>query len=126
MELAELRERLGDFGTAPYLVTTGPDLVPHTTHVVVAFDGDTLRCAVGRKTAANVDGHPGVCLLWPPYQTGGYSLIVDGAAVVGEDGGRGRVVTVTPTGAVLHRNARADDGGYAADCLDIGGAPDGG
>jgi hypothetical protein len=114
VEIDELQGHLHSFGSAPYLITTGADLVPHTTHVVVTLAGGAFSCAVGRKTAKNVVLHGAVCLLWPPYETGGFSLIVDGVATASD-----QAVTITPTAAVLHRNALAESGGYAADCAPL-------
>ncbi len=111
VEVERLREQLARYGHAPYLITTGADLVPHTTHVVVAFDGSAFTCDVGRTTAMNSSARRNVCLLWPPHLPGGFSLIVDGETVVNE-----LKVRVTPTAAVLHRNASAEQGGDVADC----------
>ena len=115
----ELAEHLQQYGYAPYLITTGADLRPHTTHVVVAFVDGQLSMAVGRKTAANASDRPNVSLLWMPFERGGFSLIVDGNAFAASEGDTHRV-DVAITAAVLHRNADPD-GGYAADCEPLDG-----
>jgi hypothetical protein len=127
VDLDDLGAQLEQFGTAPFLITTGADQRPHTTHVVVTLDAGTLACSVGRTTAKNADERPAVCLLWPPFERGGYSLILDGHAdstaggspAGGSTAGESPSVRVTPTRAVLHRNALGD--GYEADCSRIDG-----
>lgn len=115
----ELEARLAEYGRTPFLVTTGDDLRPHTTHVVVALHDGRLVCGAGRKTAANAAARPLVALLFAPVEPGGYSLIVDGEAVVETDADGPRLV-VTPTKGILHRNAGGD--GYAADCRRLDGS----
>ncbi len=117
VDIADLAERLAEYGRTPYLVTTGDDLRPHTTHVVVALVDSTLLCESGRKTAANAAARPLVACLWAPAAPGGYSLIVDGEAIVD-----GSTIRIRPTKAILHRNAGGEN--YAADCLRLdGGRP---
>ena len=84
VEISEVRDRLVEFGAAPYLLTTSPEGRPHATHVVVVFDGERLECDAGRKTARNASVNAGVCLLWPPCEPGGFSLLIDGDATVWE------------------------------------------
>jgi hypothetical protein len=110
----ELRDQLDRFGPAAFLVTTGDDSRPHTTHVVVRGDADRLSCAVGTKTARNIAARPAVVLLFPPVEAGGFSLIVDADATADAEAG---VAHLTPGRVVLHRNAVAGDGGYEADCV---------
>lgn len=114
VELEDLGEHIDRYGPAAFLVSTGDDQRPHTTHVVVFRDGDALTCAVGGKTARNIAARPGVALLFPAPAAGEFSLIVDADATV--DGAAG-TARVAPARAVLHRNALAAEGGYAADCV---------
>ncbi len=119
-------EKLGDtvarYGATAYLLTTGDDLRPHATQVVVSAEGGELSCGLGRRTARNGAARPLVSLLWPPDEAGGYSLIVDGDLRVedaDDEGGRG---IVTATRAVLHRPATAEgtaDAACGSDCLQI-------
>ena len=118
VEISEVRDRLVEFGAAPYLLTTSPEGRPHATHVVVVFDGERLECDAGRKTARNASVNAGVCLLWPPCEPGGFSLLIDGDATVGSHG-ETTVLSIVPTAAVLHRNANPD--GYIADCVPLDG-----
>ncbi len=114
VEISELEARIDEFGRTPFLVTTGDDLRPHTTHVVIGFDGGDIVANVGRKTAHNAATRPLVALLWMPTEPGGYSLIVDGEASVDD-----AAVSVRATKAILHRNAGGES--YAADCLRLDG-----
>jgi hypothetical protein len=84
-----------------YLVTSGDDR-PHLVAVTPAIVKAGLRCATGHSSRTNVVRNPLVVLMFPPPQSGGHSLIVDGSAEVDGDG-----VVVTPTWAVLHRPAPA-------------------
>lgn len=97
---AEIAER-----GAGFLLTTREDGRPHATQVVFAVDeGGTMRAPTGRTTSKNIRHVGLVSLLWPPTEAGGYSLIVDGEAVIdGPDGDHHAVIT--PTHAVLHRPA---------------------
>lgn len=83
-----------------YLLTVGPDLRAHAVAVPTMLDDGLLMMTAGRRTAQNAAERPEVTLVFPPPETGGMSLIVDGTAAVDD----GRVV-VTPVGAVLHRAA---------------------
>lgn len=115
----QLRLEVRRFALAPYLLTVSDDARPHAVAVVAAWEGDALAIEVGKRTAANASARPGVSLLWPPSEPGGYSLIVDGTA--SSAGGEGRI-TVTPTRAVLHRpagNPEAAKPGCSADCVPI-------
>lgn len=102
VSLDGLREEVARFGATPYVVTVGEGGAPHVVSVSAGWDGDRLASPVGAGTAANAATRSQVTLLWLPYEPGGYSLIVDGAAEV--DGG---VLRVAPTKAVLHRQAQA-------------------
>jgi hypothetical protein len=109
VELDRLREEVERFGLAPYLLTVSDDGRPHATSVGVRWDGDRLVAGVGRRSAANALERPDVSLLWPPFEGGGFSLIVDGHGDVS-----GEEVTVTVERAILHRQ-RAD--GPGSDCV---------
>ncbi len=100
---AQLRTQVARYGPVAYLVTVGPETRrPHVVSVVVTWDGDTLVCGAGTRTAANVGSGADVTLLWSPPADDGYSLIVDGPATL-----VGSTVSVRPAGAVLHRVAGA-------------------
>ncbi len=127
VDLDALADTIAERGTVAFFLTGGPDGRPHATHATVQLDGGVLRVPAGRKTARNAGERPAVSFLWPPAEEGGYSLIVDGDAVV-EGPEDDRVAVVTPTFAVLHRPADhaaptegAAEGGCAADCKPVSG-----
>lgn len=100
VDLDQLSSALADF-TYAYLVTVGDDYRAHTVAVApVLTDGQLRIDAVGRRTSHNATQHPAVTLAFPPREPGGYTLIVDGRADLVDD-----TLTVTPSGAVLHRPA---------------------
>lgn len=111
--LDRLREAVAERGAAAYLLTVGDDGRAHAVHVPVAWQGDRLVAAAGRRSAANAAARPAVSLLFAVRRDGDYSLIVDGSAAV-EAGAEGARVLVSPTRAVLHRAAAAPD--PAAEC----------
>ena len=86
-----------------YLLTVGEDGRPRAVAVTVRADGHALHAEVGHRTAENAAARPQVSLVFPPTGADRFSLVVDGAAAVGEDGAQ---VVVTATWAVRHRPAR--------------------
>lgn len=98
----DLASTTAEYGWA-YLLTVRDDLRPHVVAVSPTWDGDHLVVHVGRGTAGNAAQRPSISLCYPPTDVGGYSLIVDGTAEVGDD----QSVRFVPTGAVLHRPAVA-------------------
>lgn len=118
--LAELAQAIEAHPIA-YLLTVNEGERVHAVAVDAAIEGDRLRVPrLGRRTLTNSEQRPAVTLLWPPAQTGGYSLIVDGTA---ERSGEG--VLVTPSRAVLHRAAAesgeqvADGEACGSDCVEL-------
>jgi hypothetical protein len=97
--------------------------------VAVGWDEGALVMSAGRTSVRNAGRRPGVSLLWPPAEPGGYSLIVDGVATAEpRDDGEGGRVTLQPTRAVLHRAAvaagagagsEADAGACGSDCVPL-------
>lgn len=111
VDLGELASHLRHYGFA-YLLTVGDDARAHAVAVRPTFDGTSLEVdGLGRRTRDNVTARPGVSLVWPPYDTGGYSLIVDGRAILTDAG-----ATVTPEHAVLHRPAEEGAAPGATGC----------
>ncbi|WP_148614298.1 pyridoxamine 5'-phosphate oxidase [Nocardioides rubriscoriae] len=96
-----LGETLADFDAGFLLTTSGTDGRVKAVSVAPILDGAVLRAAApGRGSLANVAANPVVTLLYPPRTAPDFSLLVDGTAVVeGDD------VVITPTGAVLHKQA---------------------
>src|SRR5258708_35174518 len=94
--LPELATTMSRFGSAPYLLTVGPDATPHAASVSVEWLGDRLLAGAGRSTAANLRTNTAVALLWPPPSPGDYSLIVDGTGEVRHEGPHLVVATEPP------------------------------
>ena len=99
--LADLRATTAEYGWA-YLLTVSDDARPHVVAVAPSWVGEALVMAVGRGSAHNAAARSSVTLCYPPIETGGFSLIVDGVASVEDE-----FVTLTPASAVLHRPAAA-------------------
>jgi len=95
-----------------YLLTVRDDLRPHIVAVDPVWEGDDLVMGVGRGTARNASERSSISLCYPPVDDGGYSLIVDGEALVDGEA----TVRLAPTGAVLHRPAPAGFTGSATGC----------
>ena len=119
VDLDRLHEETTRFGPSPYVLTVSDDGRPHAVAVVVEWDGDQLVLGAGRSTAANATDRPGVTLLWPPYELGGYSLLVDGSATVTPaDGEEPARIAVQPEKAILHRSPPGiDRSGHGSDCV---------
>lgn len=115
VELGELAARLGEYGFA-YLVTVGDEGRAHVLAVMPEpTDAGLVVGGIGRHSVGNATARPSVTLVWPPTEVGGYSLIVDGSATVGDG-----ELTVAPTKAILHRPAPGEDGKrVGSDCQDV-------
>lgn len=116
----QLGEALQGYAFA-YLITVSADAESHVVAVTPVLVGDSLLITdLGRRTRMNAADHPAATLVWPPMQTGGYSLIVDGEATLNDDG-----LSLRPSRAVLHRPAPRPDGaaapstGCESDCIEL-------
>ena len=109
VDVADLARALEDFGAGYLLTTKGGNVKVVTVEPTVA-DGVVLVESPGRGTLANLADNPAVTLVFPPLESRGFTLLVDGTAEVSGDD-----VRVTPTGAVLHRPASHADGPPAPD-----------
>ena len=97
VEVADIPQRLAEFDRG-YLLTAKDGLVKAVSVRAVAQDGTLLVPMPGRGSVANVGANPSVTLLFPPRESPGMTLLVDGTATAeGDD------VRVTATGAVLHK-----------------------
>lgn len=114
VELEKLRKEVGRFGSLPFLLTTAADGRPHAVSVHVGWDGDHLVARAGRRTVGNVADRPLVSLLWAPVDEDGFSLIVDGTATAEDD-----QVSISPSTAVLHRQASPPGEASASDCVGV-------
>ena len=104
VEPADIGKQMEQFGTAAYVLTVRDDATPHIAHLDMRLEGDVLRCGASRSAAANVAQRPTISLLWPPFEPGGYSMIVDAEART-VDGDDGLELELRPTSGVLHRPA---------------------
>ncbi|WP_205876248.1 pyridoxamine 5'-phosphate oxidase family protein [Mycobacterium camsae] len=100
-----------------YLITVGDDYRAHTVTVEpVLRDLAVLDVGlIGGGTRTNLARRGDVTLVWPPSAPGGYSLIVDGRAEISDAQAEAVRCVVTPTRALLHRNA--DSPSAAKGCL---------
>lgn len=105
VDVAALAEEVARFGDVAFLVTAAPGARPHVVSVRVALVDGRLHLTAGRTSRANVAVAPEVALCWPGGPGADYCLLVDGTAVADDTA---ETVTVTPTGAILHRLAGAD------------------
>jgi hypothetical protein len=112
VEVDELRRKVDEFPTDPYLLTVGNDGRTHSVEVAPWWDGNELVMTAGRKSHANAAARPLVVLLWPPPTRGSFSLIVDATATATADG----ELRLQPTRAVLHRRAPS---GTGSDCAPV-------
>lgn len=97
VDLTEIPDRLREFDRG-YLLTSHDGLVKAVSVRAVAEDGTLLVATPGRGSVANVGTNPAVTLLFPPLESSGMTLLVDGTGAAEDDH-----VRVTPTGAVLHK-----------------------
>lgn len=125
VEPADIGNQMEHFGTAAYVLTVRDDATPHIAHLDMRLDGDVLRCGASRSAAANVAQRPTISVLWPPFEPGGYSMIVDAVART-VDGADGLELELRPTSGVLHRPATPAtppaDASCASDCAPLGSA----
>ena len=117
--VTDLAGALADYDYA-YLLTVSDDGRPHAVAVSPRLVDGVLRAGVGHRSTVNAVARPdAVSLVWPPSESGGYSLIVDGAASID-----GEIISVRPAKAVLHRPAPSDVGPVEAgacgsDCVPL-------
>jgi hypothetical protein len=118
VDLQRLAAALADFPFA-YLITVDEDYRVHTVTVEPELREAILDVGlVGGGTRKNVDHRADVTLLWPPAESGGYSLIVDGRAEISDATEETARLGVVPTRALLHREAASPSaGGTVAGCL---------
>jgi hypothetical protein len=123
VELDQLLEVAGRFGTTPMLLTTDADGRPRAAAVTLEWDDDPAAAGgariahvrAGNRTITNAAARPLVALLWPAPPGERFALLVDGEVVTttsddvpagAEPGSRaarvGGWVDVRPTNGILH------------------------
>lgn len=129
VDLKRLAAALPDYPYG-YLITVDDGFRVHTVTVEPQLrdlpDGpDGPRAIVdvgliGGRTRENLAHRSDVTVLWPPREPGGYSLIVDGDAILeaqADSDSETARLGVVPTRALLHRDADPDSPGAAKGCL---------
>jgi len=111
VELPDLARKIEEFDYA-YVLTVRDDERPHIVSTHPAWEGDVLVMSLGRGSIANASSRPSISLCYPPVEVGGYSLIIDGTATVGDE----QELWFAPTGAVLHRPATEGSPGSVTGC----------
>jgi hypothetical protein len=116
--LAELADRIDDFGDVAYLVSVSGAVLPHVVSVRAQWDDGELVVGAGRQTTMNASARPDVTLLWPAAPGGPYGLIVDGTARVRAESTKAEVtLAIKPVAAVLHRTPEGDSS--APSCITV-------
>ena len=100
----DLVTALPRFGSG-YLLTSTDGRVKVVTVDPTPSPPGLRIAAPGRGTLGNLAVNPAVTLVFPPLETHGYTLLVDGTGVADGDD-----VVVAPASAVLHRPAAHADG----------------
>ncbi|GFG73446.1 pyridoxamine 5'-phosphate oxidase family protein [Mycobacterium botniense] len=117
VDLDRLEAALHDYGFA-YLLTVGDDYHVHTVTVEPVLRGGVVEVGlIGGRTRKNLTNRGEATLLWPPREPGGYSLIVDGRARITGSDDETVQLAITPTRALLHRNADPNSAAAAKGCL---------
>ncbi len=88
-------------GTYAKILTVDPEIQDDGT---IGIDG------ISSSTVANVANNPRVTLVWQPLKHHGWSLIVDGTAIIVHDDGAAPRLLVAPESGMLHRPAGHADG----------------
>ncbi len=105
VELNELPNELERYGNAAFVLTSSGEGRPHIIQLLVRLDDGKFFARPGRSCSRNVLQRPELSLLWPAFEPGAYSLIVDGVGEITGEGDSLRIV-ITPSNAVLHRPAQ--------------------
>lgn len=119
VEVDQIASEMNRYGASAFVVTVRDDGTPHIAHVTLETEDGALTCPASRTAALNVAERPSMSVLWPPFEDGGYSMIVDGEASVDGD-----AMFIAPTNGVLHRPAprpEGTDGDCSSDCAPVGG-----
>ncbi len=118
VDFKRLADALSDYRFA-YLVTVDDAYRVHTVTVEPELRERVMEVGpVGGTTRRNAERRSSVTRVWPPLEPGGYSLIVDGQAELGQlTADDTAVLQVVPIRALLHRNADPNNPGSAKGCL---------
>ncbi len=114
-----LENALNDYGLDAYLITVGDD-GPHTSSVTIELKGAALNCSLGRSAQKNIVAQPNVSLFWPPLQSGGYGIIVNGKAEIAKGPEGVANASISPSKSVFHRPGEKQKDGVGpcqSDCI---------
>ena len=114
----QLEVELERFGHSAFLHTLRDDETSHVAHMTFRFEEGSIYCPISKTAARNVENRSKVVVLWPPYETDGYSMIVDADCTVA-----GEELKVSPTSGVLHRPAvpeASNEIDCGSDCAPLG------
>jgi hypothetical protein len=118
MSIQSLSEAIAHYGREGYLLTVAQD-GPHTSNVTVELRDGCIHCVLGTSAARNIAREPHVSLFWPPTESGGYALIVNGIAEGRPYSSGAIAAAITVTKSVLHRpgpRGADSDGACGSDC----------
>jgi hypothetical protein len=102
MPAPTLAEAIAQYGREAYLLTIAND-GPHTSFVSVDLEGNVIACVIRKSAARNIASQPNVSLFWPPRESGGYALVVNGTATVQREPSGVTRAEIVLTKSVLHR-----------------------
>ena len=118
MPIRTLAEAIAHYGREAYLLTVATD-GPHTSNVTIDLRGNSIDCHLGGSAAKNIAHQPNVSVFWPPTESGGYALIVNGTAASEHRPAGATMAEITVTKSVLHRpgpKPADSDGPCGSDC----------
>jgi len=114
-----LIQTIEEFGGSAYLISSTVGDHPHVTHSSFEISGDSLLFKLGKRSTKNIEQNPRISILWPPTESGGYNLIVDGT-IVKTDSAKWKVQFDS---AILHRPAESlvpgTNDGCDSDCKPV-------
>ena len=121
VEAKDILKTIEEFGTSPYIISNSENGHPHVANLEFQNRDGALIFNVGRRGSSNIDNSPQVTLLWPPKETGGYNLIIDGFASKHSDGDSfGQEWKISFNSGILHRpagqNSISGDSDCGSDC----------
>lgn len=105
VDVADLESALANYGVGYLLSTASHGRVKAITVEPRVVEGALVISSPGGGSTRNIGENAQVTVLFAPLQHHGYTLLVDGTALVDGDDAH-----VTPSNAVLHRPASHSDG----------------
>ena len=123
VDAKDLIRTIEEFGSAAYLITSNADSHPHVTHLGFQILEDALFFELGKRSTKNVEMSPLISILWPPVESGGYNLTIDGTITQSQNKAEPGDWKVHISSAILHRPAQlpfvASNDDCTSDCKTI-------